>query len=147
MRRTGTRRPRFRLFDRLFLGLPVAPVVGWRGSLIVVQPETVLGRRHRRQISGLNSAVTPRSRVRVGLNPHRPAIARIRGSPLHSRTLRLARPEDSVHPAARRKLRRRAFTSRGPTRLLHSCRRLLDQLSALFRCGTSKEETDHRFRP
>jgi len=38
---------------------------------------------HRREISGLNSAVTARSRLRVGFNPHRPAIARIRGSPLH----------------------------------------------------------------
>jgi hypothetical protein len=57
-----------------------------------------------------------------------------------------ARPEDSVHPAACRELRRRAFTSRGVSRPLHSCRRLPDQSSALFRCGTSKEETDHRFR-
>ena len=46
---------------------------------------------HRREISGLTSAVTARSRFRAGFNPHRPAIARIRGSPLHSRTLRLAR--------------------------------------------------------
>ena len=96
---------------------------------------------HRREISGLNSAVTARSRFRVGFNPHRPAIVRIR-VPRFIRELcgwRDARHEDSVHPAARRQLRRPAFPSRGPTRSLHSCRRLLDQLSALFRCGTSKE--------
>lgn len=47
MRRTGTRRPRFLLFDRLFLVFLSRRWSGWRSSLIIVQPETVL--RWRRQ--------------------------------------------------------------------------------------------------
>ena len=54
-----------------------------------------------REISVLNSGVTARSRFRVGFNPHRPAIARIRGSPLHSRTLRpVRRPPRRLRPSS-----------------------------------------------
>jgi hypothetical protein len=70
---------------------------------------------HRRESSGLNSAVTARRRFRVGFNPHRPAIARIRASPLGSRTLRYDAAPKTPSLQRRAENRGKAFTSRRPT--------------------------------
>ena len=55
LKRSGTRRPYFRLGDRLFWMLLSWLWSGWRTSLMIVQPETVL--RWRRQ-GGLCSGAT-----------------------------------------------------------------------------------------
>ena len=46
LKRSGTRRPRFRSWDRLFWILVSRWWPQWRDSLIIVQPETVLRWRH-----------------------------------------------------------------------------------------------------
>jgi hypothetical protein len=52
LKRSGTRRPRFRFSDRLFWLLLARWWPGWRDSLVIVQPATVL-RWHRKGWSGL----------------------------------------------------------------------------------------------
>ena len=52
LKRSGTRRPRFRPWDRLFWILVSRWWPQWRDSLIIVQPETVL-RWRRERWSGL----------------------------------------------------------------------------------------------
>ncbi len=52
LKRSGTRRPRFRYSDRLFWLLLVRWRPGWRDSLVIVQPATVL-RWQREGWSGL----------------------------------------------------------------------------------------------
>jgi hypothetical protein len=52
LKRSGTRRPCFRLRDRLFWLLLARWWPGWRGSLMIVQPATVL-RWRRSAWSGL----------------------------------------------------------------------------------------------
>jgi hypothetical protein len=69
LRRTGTRRPCFRVPDRLFWVLSSRWWSGWRESLIIVQPETVL--RWRRQGFFLIWRYRSRGRWRGG----RPRIA------------------------------------------------------------------------
>jgi putative transposase len=47
LRRSGTRRPRFRPIDRLFWGVCRGGGPAWRDALKIIQPETVLRwRRH-----------------------------------------------------------------------------------------------------